>query len=85
MYQEDHRQISFVTVSGFLTDNIKLVKYQVKLTEKYTPVLHSISCFEAKLLVIKCFKSERYRYQFFYFLLFYINFYISKYHFSTVF
>ena len=52
------------------------MEYQAKLNEKYMLVLHCISSFKGTTSRLKVI---RYSYQFFYFLLFNISFYISRY------
>ena len=66
----------------FLTDNIKLDGiYQAKLNEKCMSVLQGISSFEGTSYK----KSQDIANQFFYLLLFDINFYISRYYFLQLF
>ena len=65
----------------FLTENIKWMENQPKSNEKYTSFLHCISSFGGYFLQ----KLVRYNHQIFYFLLFHISFYISRYHFLQIF
>ena len=57
------------------------MEYQAKVNEKYLPVLKYISSFEG--IFYK--KLQRDSYHFFYFLLFDISFYISRYYFLQLF
>ena len=57
------------------------MEYQPNLNEKYTTLLHYISSFEGIYFLLGIYSTS----YFIYFLLFYINFYISRYHFVQLF
>ena len=66
----------------FLTDNIKMAEYQTKSNKKYMLFLHYIIFQVLKVLLIKIFKVQP---PDLLFIIVFITFYISRYHFSQSF
>ena len=93
----DCRQITFVTNNGFcplskpssphlfltITENIKMDGIPTKNKWKMHTLFGLYFKFRRYFLFVK--PPERYNQQIFYFLLFYISFYISRYHFPQIF